>query len=166
MALSSGRICRLAEGSGIFVLADSCPITLVVFAGSRRVAKNCRDFRQFTLAGRCQYTLLWHIGCQSVFDELVSMSFRPVDRGFCRMGSILASFCPVKSGFCRMGKQLGCRSQQKTSLGWALPFLTKWCPPLSRGWHCPQGVFADSLGIRVRLLSIIFGRKNFSFIKK
>ena len=26
--------CRLAEGSGIFVLADSCPVALVVFAGS------------------------------------------------------------------------------------------------------------------------------------
>ena len=34
----------------------------------------------------------------------------------------------------------GCRSQQKTPLGRALPFLAKWFPPLSRGWHCPQGV--------------------------
>ena len=32
------------------------------------------------------YTLLWHIGCQSDFDELVSMSSRPVDRGSGRMG--------------------------------------------------------------------------------
>ena len=27
-----------------------------------------------------------------------------------------------------------------TPLGRTLPFLTKWFPPLSRGWHCPQGV--------------------------
>ena len=32
------------------------------------------------------------------------------------------------------------RSQQKTPFGRTLPFLTKWFPPLSRGWHCPQGV--------------------------
>ena len=30
--------------------------------------------------------------------------------------------------------------QQKTPLGRTLPFLAKWFPPLSRGWHCPQGV--------------------------
>ena len=29
-----GVYCLLAEGSGIFVLADSCPVALVVFAGS------------------------------------------------------------------------------------------------------------------------------------
>ena len=28
----------------------------------------------------------------------------------------------------------------KTPLGRTLPFLAKWFPPLSRGWHCPQGV--------------------------
>ncbi len=44
--------CWLAEGSGVIILADGCPVTLVVFASSRRVAKNCRGFRQFTLAGR------------------------------------------------------------------------------------------------------------------
>ena len=32
------------------------------------------------------------------------------------------------------------RSQQKTPFGRTFPFLTKWFPPLSRGWHCPQGV--------------------------
>ena len=63
---------------------------------------------------------LWHIVCQSDFDELVSMASRPVDRGsrrrrcfstsfypvkghFGRMGSVLMSFHPVKCGFCRMG---------------------------------------------------------------
>ena len=40
----------------------------------------------------------------------------------------------MKGGFARMG-----RSQQKTPFGRTLPFLTKWFPPLSRGWHCPHG---------------------------
>ena len=44
--------CWLAGGSGVIILADGCPVTLVVFASSRRVAKNCRGFRQFTLARR------------------------------------------------------------------------------------------------------------------
>ena len=47
------------------------------------------------------YTLLWHIGCQSDFDELVLMSSRPVDRGFCRMGETKVPFRPPKGGFGR-----------------------------------------------------------------
>ena len=47
------------------------------------------------------YTLLWHIGCQSEFDELVSMACRPVDRGFGWMGSVLMSFHPAKGRFAR-----------------------------------------------------------------
>ena len=31
---------------------------------------------------------LLRVACQSDFDELVSLVFRPVYRGFCRMGSI------------------------------------------------------------------------------
>ena len=50
------------------------------------------------------YTLLGHSRCQSDFDELVSMASRPVDCGFCRMESILASFRPGKSGFGRMAE--------------------------------------------------------------
>ena len=34
--------------------------------------------------GDASIRVLWHIGCQGEFDELVSMSFRPVDRGFGR----------------------------------------------------------------------------------
>ena len=89
------------------------------------------------------YTLLWHNRCQSDFDELVSMASRPVDRGFGWMGSVLMSFHPAKCGFCRMG----C-SQQKTPFGRTFPFLTKWFPPLSRGWHCPQGVLLARRRIR------------------
>ena len=42
-----------------------------------------------------------HIGCQSDFDELVSMACRPVDRGFCRMGETKVPFRPVKWRFAR-----------------------------------------------------------------
>ena len=35
--------------------------------------------------GGASIRFLWHIGCQSEFDELVSMAFRPVDRSFGRM---------------------------------------------------------------------------------
>ena len=44
---------------------------------------------------------LWHIDCQSDFDEPVSMASRPVDRGFCRRGSVSTSFHPVKRHFGR-----------------------------------------------------------------
>ena len=47
---------------------------------------------------------LWHIGCQSDFDELVLMSFRPVYRGSCRRRCFSTSFHPVKVGFCRMAE--------------------------------------------------------------
>ena len=47
------------------------------------------------------YTLLWHIGCQSDFDELVFMSSRPVDRGSCRMEETKVPFHPVKWRFAR-----------------------------------------------------------------
>ena len=49
------------------------------------------------------YTLLWHIRCQSDFDELVSMVSRPVERGSCRRRCFSTSFYPVKSHFGRMG---------------------------------------------------------------
>ena len=51
--------------------------------------------------GGTSIRFLWHIGSQSDFDELVSMAFRPVDRGFGRMGSISTTFRPVKSRFGR-----------------------------------------------------------------
>ena len=42
-----------------------------------------------------------HIGCQSDFDELLSLASRPVDRGSCRMGETKVPFHPVKSRFGR-----------------------------------------------------------------
>ena len=51
---------------------------------------------------------------------------------------------------CPDGKAVvGFRSQQKTPFGRTFPFLTKWFPPLSRGWHCPQGVLLarGSIGV-------------------
>ena len=53
--------------------------------------------------GGIDIRVLWHIGCQSDFDELVSMASRPVDRGFGRMAEPSRSFHPVKSRFGRMG---------------------------------------------------------------
>lgn len=44
---------------------------------------------------------LGHIGCQSDFDELVSMASRPVDRGFGRRRSFSTSFCPPRYGLGR-----------------------------------------------------------------
>ena len=45
------------------------------------------------------YTLLWHIRCQSDFDELVSVVSRPVYRGSCRMEETKVPFHPVKRPF-------------------------------------------------------------------
>ena len=91
----------------------------------------------------------------------VSTSFYPPRYGFGRTGMLLvatvqaqasrpielgaALFSNVHSLFMTLfplleTKYFCCRSQQKTPFGRTLPFLTKWFPPLSRGWHCPQGV--------------------------
>ena len=43
---------------------------------------------------------------QSEFDELVSMSSRPVARGSGRMGSISTTFHPAKGGSGRMGMHI------------------------------------------------------------
>ena len=117
-----------------------------------RVACQSETFLAPPWQGGIDIRVLWHIGCQSDFDELVSMASRPVDRGFGRMAEPSRSFRPVKSLFGRMAEpprsfhpvksrfcRMGC-SQQKTPFGRTFPFLTKWFPPLSRGWHCPQGV--------------------------
>ena len=44
----------------------------------------------------------------------------------------------------------GCRFSPaaNTPFGRTLPLLTKWFPPLSRGWHCPQGVLLARRRIR------------------
>ena len=109
-----------------------------------RVACQSEPFLASPWQGGASIRFLWHIVCQSDFDELVSMVSRPVDRGSCRRRCFSTSFYPVKRPFCRMG-----RSQQKTPFGRALPFLTKWFPPLSRGWHCPQGVLLARRRVRV-----------------
>ena len=53
--------------------------------------------------GGSDIRVLWHIGCQSEIDEIVSMASRPVDRGFGRSKSISTTFHPVKGSFGRMG---------------------------------------------------------------
>ena len=125
-----------------------------------RVACQSETFLAPPWQGGIDIRVLWHIGCQSDFDELVSMASRPVDRGFGRMAEPSRSFRPVKSLFGRMAEpsrsfhpvksrfgRMGC-SQQKTPFGRTFPFLTKWFPPLSRGWHCPQGVLLARRRVR------------------
>ena len=48
-----------------------------------RVACQSETFLASPWQGDANIRFLWHIGCQSDFDELVSMACRPVDRGFC-----------------------------------------------------------------------------------
>ena len=47
---------------------------------------------------------LWHIGCQSELNELVSLASRPADRGFDRMAETKVPFHPVKCGLGRMAE--------------------------------------------------------------
>ena len=63
-----------------------------------RVACQSETFLASPWQGGASIRFLWHIGCQSDFDELVSMASRPVDRGSCRMGM---TFRPVKGPFVR-----------------------------------------------------------------
>ena len=67
-----------------------------------RVACQSEPFLASPWQGDARIRFVGHIGCQSDFDELVSMASRPVDRGFGWMGSVLMSFHPAKCGFCRM----------------------------------------------------------------
>ena len=97
---------------------------------------------------------LWHIDCQSDFDEPVSMASRPVDRGFCRRGSVSTSFHPVKrhfgrrksisttfrppkGGFCRMGNAMGrgAGAPEKQKLQETSQFLAVWCPKPGSNRH-------------------------------
>ena len=66
-----------------------------------RVACQSETFLASPWQGDANIRFLWHIGCQSDFDELVLMACRPVDRGFCRMGETKVPFHPVKGGFGR-----------------------------------------------------------------
>ena len=49
-----------------------------------RVACQSETFFAPPWQGGINIRFLWHIGCQSEFDELVSLTSRPVDRGFGR----------------------------------------------------------------------------------
>ena len=71
-----------------------------------RVACQSETFLAPLWQGSVDIRVLWHIGCQSDFDELVSMSSRPVDRGSCRMEETKVPFHPVKGGFGRMGMHI------------------------------------------------------------
>ena len=66
-----------------------------------RVACQSETFLASPWQGDANIRFVWHIGCQSDFDELVSMACRPVDRGFCRMGETKVPFHPVKWRFAR-----------------------------------------------------------------
>ena len=54
-----------------------------------RVACQSETFLASPWHGGIDIRVLWHIGCQSDFDELVSMASRPVDCGSCRTGTQL-----------------------------------------------------------------------------
>ena len=127
--------------SGIFALADDRPVALVLLGDSwvpqnvvgappihfgredgvertlLRVACQSETFLASPWQGDANIRFLWHIGCQSDFDELVSMASRPVYRGSCRMEETKVPFHPVKRPFCRMGSSFSFRSQQNTPLG-------------------------------------------------
>ena len=68
-----------------------------------RVACQSETFLASPWQGDANIRFLWHIGCQSEFDELISLTSRPVDRGFGRSKSISTTFHPVKGSSCRMG---------------------------------------------------------------
>ena len=82
-----------------------------------RVACQSEPFLDSPWQGDASIRFLWHIGCQSDFDELVSMASRPVDRGFGRSKSISTTFHPVKGSFARMGTPaLPCRVEAASSI--------------------------------------------------
>ena len=66
-----------------------------------RVACQSETFLAPLWQGSVDIRVLWHIGCQSDFDELVSMSSRPAARDSGRMGETKVPFHPVKSPFAR-----------------------------------------------------------------
>ena len=91
-----GRLLSLAGVPPIhFGRTDSVERTLL------RVACQSETFLASPWQGGANIRFLWHICCQSDFDELVSMACRPVDRGFGWMGSVLMSFHPGKGPFAR-----------------------------------------------------------------
>ena len=117
MALPSGCIAGSPEGQRhystswqAFVARGAPPIHFGREDGVEctllRVACQSEPFLASPWQGDANIRALWHIGCQSEFDELVLMSFRPVYRGFCRRRCFSTPFHPVKGGFGRMGRVL------------------------------------------------------------
>ena len=80
--LSDDRIFFFGNSSDLspihFGRADGVECTLL------RVACQSGTLATPPWQGDASIRVLWHIGCQGEFDELVSMSFRPVDCGFAR----------------------------------------------------------------------------------
>ena len=68
-----------------------------------RVACQSETFLASPWQGGIDIRVLWHIGCQSEFDELVSLASRPVDCGSCRRKCFSTSFYQVNGHFGRMG---------------------------------------------------------------
>ena len=97
MALPSGCIAGSLAGAPPihFGREDGVERTLL------RVACQSETFLVPPWQGDASIRYVGHIGCQSDFDELVSMACRPVDRGFCRMGETKVPFHPVKWRFAR-----------------------------------------------------------------
>ena len=93
-----GRILSLAGGQPIhFGREDGVERTLL------RVACQSETFLVPPWQGDASIRFVGHIGCQSDFDELVSLVSRPVYRGSCRMEETKVPFHPVKRPFGRMG---------------------------------------------------------------
>ena len=91
-----GRLLSLAGAPPIhFGREDGVERTLL------RVACQSETFLASPWQGDASIRYVGHIGCQSDFDELVSMACRPVYRGFCLMGETKVPFHPVKGGFGR-----------------------------------------------------------------
>ena len=83
-----------------FGRADSLERTLL------RVACQSETFFASPWQRDASIRFLWHIGCQSEFDELVSVVSRPIYRGSRRRRCFSTPFHPVKGGFGRMGRVL------------------------------------------------------------
>ena len=71
-----------------------------------RVACQSEPFLSSPWQGGASIRFLWHIVCQSEFDELVSLVSRPVYRGSCRMEKTKVPFHPVKKAIWPDGKHL------------------------------------------------------------
>ena len=92
--IALGVYCWLAGAPPIhFGREDGVERTLL------RVACQSETFLVPPWQGDASIRFLWHIVCQSDFDELVSVVSRPVYRGSCRMEETKVPFHPVKGYF-------------------------------------------------------------------